>query len=591
MRIALLLGWVLCFVAPPAVAKTWIVNQAGGGDFEYISSAVSSAQNGDTIEVYPGVYVETIELGGKIVKIQAMDEPDKVRVEGPATLLIVSATPAAGTLIEGLKFANAGDGAVRITDATVTLRGNVFSNNGSPDGDLAGGAIWATGSPQLLLENNVFEGNTADMGGGVHVTDSLVTLQDNVFVGQSATTGSAVYAGSDADVTILRGFHCDNTALGAGTIHVEGGKFTLMSSVFSGNSAQSGAALSLTNVFGHDGGAVSLDNLHVLDNETTGGGSFLRVTASSVEVRNTLMLSEEGASILLEGGASAVASYSALLAEGAGFTEGGGTLGEGMITLSSAEEAGIHGVWGEISCGPGAHEPMIGSPLIDAGTSELKDTDKSVSDIGAYGGPEGVSVVRDTDEDGFPDLIDNCPLLINVDQKDTDEDGEGDACDETSGVSDDTDNDGTANADDNCPLQWNADQADNDLDGNGNVCDLDDDNDGAPDLGDCKPFDASIHPNVEEVCDGIDNDCDDLIDDDDGLSCVDSDVSEPDPTDVNWDLPEDTGGETGEVTSGGGGDGGCRSGTAPLSSPIGGVFLYALVVAAGMRRRDGMAVR
>ena len=35
----------------------------------------------------------------------------------------------------------------------------------------------------------------------------------------------------------------------------------------------------------------------------------------------------------------------------------------------------------------------------------------------------------DTDKDGFPDVIDNCPTSYNPDQKDYDNDGQGDVCD------------------------------------------------------------------------------------------------------------------------------------------------------------------
>ncbi len=63
-----------------------------------------------------------------------------------------------------------------------------------------------------------------------------------------------------------------------------------------------------------------------------------------------------------------------------------------------------------------------------------------------------VSRVADTDQDGWPDDVDNCPLVPNPDQADVDADGVGDACD-------------------NCPQAFNPDQADSDGDGTGDACD------------------------------------------------------------------------------------------------------------------------
>ena len=73
----------------------------------------------------------------------------------------------------------------------------------------------------------------------------------------------------------------------------------------------------------------------------------------------------------------------------------------------------------------------------------------------------------DLDQDGVPDIIDNCPGIANPDQRDTDADGRGDACDP------DDDGDGIADGQDNCPLVPNPGQSDVDKDGVGDLCDRD----------------------------------------------------------------------------------------------------------------------
>ncbi len=83
----------------------------------------------------------------------------------------------------------------------------------------------------------------------------------------------------------------------------------------------------------------------------------------------------------------------------------------------------------------------------------------------------------DLDGDAVMDPVDNCPGVFNPDQADLDGDGWGDACD-------------------NCIDVSNPDQMDTEGEGVGDACRI-----------------TPCEPTGPEICDGADNDCNDLIDD------------------------------------------------------------------------------
>ncbi len=112
----------------------------------------------------------------------------------------------------------------------------------------------------------------------------------------------------------------------------------------------------------------------------------------------------------------------------------------------------------------------------------------------------------------------NCDGIKDDGFEDTDGDLQANCVDE------DDDNDGIVDEQDNCPFDANPNQEDNEGDLIGDVCDPDDDNDLHPDVNDCEPKNPAIFPSGSEICDGEDNDCDNLVDEDlcdDGNPCTD----------------------------------------------------------------------
>ena len=126
------------------------------------------------------------------------------------------------------------------------------------------------------------------------------------------------------------------------------------------------------------------------------------------------------------------------------------------------------------------------------------DDDGVENDKDAF--PADAGEDKDTDNDGTGDNADAFPVNPN-EQKDTDKDGTGDNSDafpDDPTEDTDTDNDGAGDNADVFPLDP-KESADADGDGTGDNADCDDDN-------------PAINAVAAEACDGIDNDCDGLTD-------------------------------------------------------------------------------
>ena len=143
-------------------------------------------------------------------------------------------------------------------------------------------------------------------------------------------------------------------------------------------------------------------------------------------------------------------------------------------------QSGLRSLYGFTTTLWSPFAPRIGS-VTDYENPEFNDyiSTRSVGSTDEIGIYDGAWFYRDantdTDNDGIDNDIDNCPNTPNPDQVNSDlvNDG-GDACD------DDDDNDGRPDDNpDNCRIVSNDDQTDSNGDGVGDACDFD--NDGSPD--------------------------------------------------------------------------------------------------------------
>ncbi len=104
----------------------------------------------------------------------------------------------------------------------------------------------------------------------------------------------------------------------------------------------------------------------------------------------------------------------------------------------------------------------VNIPVGEAGSLLSARDVKFLSNLSTQNNPS--YVVADTDNDGVPDINDNCVYDANPDQADLNNNGRGDICD-------DFDQDEIMNSKDNCPNNPNRDQRDSDGDGIGDACD------------------------------------------------------------------------------------------------------------------------
>jgi Periplasmic copper-binding protein (NosD) len=184
----------LTLSATGADARTWTIRADGSGDLPTIQAGIDSAMTGDSLAVYAGVYMENLTISGKSLVLRGVDGADVTVIDGGGQFRVL--TWYGGGLLEGF-----------------TIRNGL--NYGS------GGGIYLGGSGPAVIQKNVIENNTSQIGGGVFLDVQAhfdIIIKDNVIRGNWTQTsgGGMLIANSGELVVNICGNYIDGNAASKG---------------------------------------------------------------------------------------------------------------------------------------------------------------------------------------------------------------------------------------------------------------------------------------------------------------------------------------------------------------------------------------
>jgi hypothetical protein len=231
------------------------IEVSGGGDA--IITAVSTAEDGDTLIVAAGTYDGDINLRGKSIKLVCTnpDDPNVVARTiidpgGSGRGFIFSSGEDAGTVVDGFTIVNGsvtgenGGGIYVSSNSSPTIVNVVISNCAAVGGD-GGGIFVDEGSGATFVGCTVTD-CTADEGGGVFCGDNSAPIFDRcTFRNNSADVGGGMYCGVGCLPDVIECTFSGNAASedGGGLFCDSGSAAAITDCNFAANSADRGAGV------------------------------------------------------------------------------------------------------------------------------------------------------------------------------------------------------------------------------------------------------------------------------------------------------------------------------------------------------------
>ena len=262
-------------------------------DYPTIGQALSVAKSGEIVVVSAGRYeANDLRIPDGVTLRGATADPLDTIIDGTGLGRVfdlagvgVSTRLANLTVTGGVVAAeNESGGAMRLQEASPTITNCRFVENEAALPSTSGGAVSATMSPALFVDC-LFEGNTADTGGAVALSDSSdVIFEGCIFRSNSATNGGGL-AGRSGSRPVFRDclFRNNLAVYGAGLDLAATARTRVVRCIFAGNTMElkGGGIL-----------ADEVDSLYVLES------IFWR----NVDVQGHLDYYAEGPGIAVKGG-------------------------------------------------------------------------------------------------------------------------------------------------------------------------------------------------------------------------------------------------------------------------------------------------